>query len=63
MYSPHVHPMNTSIRDQGMDKGWTEGEMEDRLMPTRIYKVERSTASLKGFMKEQASGLLRRNAS
>ena len=45
-----------AICDQGMDKGWmgsgwTEDGMEDRLMPIRIYKVERSTASLKGFMK------------
>jgi len=39
------------IRNQGMDTGWTGEWIEDRLMPTRVYKVEKSTASLKGFMK------------
>ena len=39
------------IRNQGMDTGWTGEWIEDRVMPTRVYKVEKSTASLKRFMK------------
>ena len=39
------------IRNLGMDTGWTGEWIEDRVMPTRVYKVEKSTTSLKGFMK------------
>jgi hypothetical protein len=40
-----------SILANGLHTGYTGDEVESNMMPKSIYKIERSTASLKGLMK------------